>query len=97
MDRIAPNLKAFERLEKVTGKLKESSEQFDSARREAKQAKEQFKFVREKRFRRFMEAYRHISGHIDMIYKELTKSTGFPLGGTAYLSLENSEVSLLEV
>ena len=47
-------------------------------------------------FRRFHEAYTRIAESIDSIYKELTKSLSFPLGGTAYLSLENSEEPYLE-
>jgi structural maintenance of chromosome 1 len=43
--------------------------------------------VRDKRIELFMEAYNHISGRIDGIYKELTKSKTFPVGGSAYLSL----------
>jgi len=38
-----------------------------------------------------MDAFTHISGEIDGIYKELTKSLNFP-GGTAYLTLENDRV-----
>ncbi len=39
----------------------------------------------------FNRAYDHISKNIDPIYKDLTKSKAFPLGGTAYLSLEDTE------
>ncbi|KAI4340176.1 hypothetical protein MLD38_025039 [Melastoma candidum] len=38
-----------------------------------------------------MEAFSHISGNIDKIYKPLTKSSTHPLGGTAYLNLENDD------
>lgn len=38
-----------------------------------------------------MEAFNHISGNIDKIYKQLTKSGTHPLGGTAYLNLENED------
>lgn len=48
------------------------------------------------RYRRFFKAYSHISEHIDKIYKELTRSKTFPLGGTAYLSLEDSEEPYLD-
>lgn len=43
------------------------------------------------RYERFHAAFSHIAEKIDPIYKELTKSKTFPLGGTAYLSLEDSE------
>ena len=41
----------------------------------------------------FNKAYVHISDNIDKVYKELTKGKASPMGGVAYLSLEDSEVS----
>lgn len=38
-----------------------------------------------------MEAFNHISSNIDKNYKQLTKSNTHPLGGTAYLNLENED------
>ncbi|WVY97489.1 hypothetical protein V8G54_029640 [Vigna mungo] len=43
------------------------------------------------RYQLFMDAFNHISGNIDKIYKQLTKSNTHPLGGTAYLNLENDD------
>jgi len=40
----------------------------------------------------FNKAYNHISDRIDQVYKELTKGKASPMGGVAYLSLEDSEV-----
>lgn len=40
----------------------------------------------------FNKAYNHISDRIDGVYKELTKGKAAPMGGVAYLSLEDSEV-----
>lgn len=40
-----------------------------------------------------MEAYNHVSGTIQHVYQELTKSNDFPSGGKAYLTLDNNEVS----
>lgn len=42
---------------------------------------------------RFNKAYQHISERIDAVYKDLTKGPNAPLGGVAYLSLEDSEAS----
>ena len=42
-----------------------------------------------------MEAFNHISTVINKIYKQLTQSTTHPLGGTAYLSLENEDEPFL--
>jgi len=44
-----------------------------------------------------MEAFEHIKNQIDRIYKELTRSENFKQGGSAYLTLEDSEVLLLLV
>ena len=41
----------------------------------------------------FNKAYNHISERIDQVYKDLTKGKASPMGGVAYLSLEDSEVS----
>lgn len=38
-----------------------------------------------------MDAFNHIANNIDKIYKQLTKSNTHPLGGTAYLNLENED------
>ena len=43
-----------------------------------------------------MEAFNHISSIIDKIYKQLTKSNTHPLGGTAYLNLENEDDPFLQ-
>jgi structural maintenance of chromosome 1 len=40
----------------------------------------------------FNKAYSHISERIDQVYKDLTKGKASPMGGVAYLSLEDSEV-----
>lgn len=38
-----------------------------------------------------MNAFNQISTDIDAIYKQLTKDSGHPIGGTAYLSLESDD------
>jgi structural maintenance of chromosome 1 len=40
----------------------------------------------------FNKAYNHISERIDQVYKDLTKGKAAPMGGVAYLSLEDNEV-----
>jgi len=47
------------------------------------------------RYELFMGAFDHISKGIDRIYKQLTKSHTHPLGGTAYLNLENEDEPFL--
>ena len=44
------------------------------------------------RYELFMKAYNHVSENIDTVYKDLTRGKAAPMGGVAYLSLEDSEV-----
>ena len=91
LERLRPNLRALERMEGVEARQQETEREFDSSRRTVRTAKDAFNAVKRKRLQLFTKAYDHISGQIDQIYKGLTKSTNFPLGGTAYMSLEDSE------
>lgn len=87
LDQMTINTRAQERLEYSKEKLDEVAREFDIARQEAKIAREEYDKVKTKRKELFLKAFQHISGVIDSIYKELTKTKTFPLGGTAYLSL----------
>ena len=46
-----------------------------------------------KRFRSdaFVECFRHVSEALAIVYRDLTRSSKHPLGGNAYLTLDNSE------
>ncbi|KAJ3356259.1 Structural maintenance of chromosomes protein 1 [Entophlyctis luteolus] len=96
IEKIAPNMRAGEKFDDIENKLRVSAEEFENARRDAKTAKDDFMAIKNERFQKFHGAFQHISGKIDEIYKELTKSKTFPLGGTAYLSLEDSEEPYLD-
>ncbi|KAF9100480.1 Structural maintenance of chromosomes protein 1 [Mortierella sp. GBA35] len=96
IDRLAPNMKAIERLDGVEARLKQTDKEFNAARRSARTIKEQFGAVKQERFDRFQKAFTHISEKIDEIYKSLTRSAAFPMGGTAYLSLEDTEEPYLD-
>jgi len=91
LESLAPNLKAIERLDGAVERLKESADEFDTTLKDARTAASEFERVKTERTERFMTAFTHIHSQIDRIYKDLTRSAGQPLGGTAYLSLENSE------
>ena len=93
---MAPNMRAVERLEGVESRLKTTEKEFEDSRRRAKNAKEDFQDVKERRFDLFNKAFSHISEQIDPIYKELTKSASFPLGGQAYLDIEDSDEPYLD-
>lgn len=47
-------------------------------------------------YKRFYDAFSHISERIDQVYKELTKDANAPQGGTAYLTLEDNDEPYLQ-
>ncbi|KZT66248.1 cohesin complex subunit psm1 [Daedalea quercina L-15889] len=91
IERLAPNLKAMERLDDVEAKLMETEREAEKARKDSKNARDHFNDVRRRRCDLFNKAYNHISERIDQVYKDLTKGKAAPMGGVAYLSLEDSE------
>ncbi|EGO04101.1 hypothetical protein SERLA73DRAFT_102460 [Serpula lacrymans var. lacrymans S7.3] len=91
IERMAPNLKAMERLDDVEAKLVQTEREADKARKDSKTARDQFSEVKRRRCELFNKAYNHISDRIDQVYKDLTKGKASPMGGVAYLSLEDSE------
>ena len=80
---MAPNTRAIERLETVENKLRGTEKDFDEARKLARKAKEDFEDVMRHRSDLFNKAFTHISDQIAPIYRELTKSANYPLGGQA--------------
>ena len=80
---MAPNMRAIERLQGVESKLRSTEREFETARKQAKKAKDDFLAVKEKRFDLFNRAFTHISEQIGPVYKDLTKSAQLPLGGQA--------------
>ena len=93
---MAPNMRAVERLEGTESRLKTTEREFEESRKRAKKAKEDFAAVKARRFDLFNKAFGHITEQIDPIYKELTRSTSFPLGGQAYLDIEDSDEPYLD-
>ncbi|CAI6337793.1 unnamed protein product [Periconia digitata] len=85
-----PNMKAAERLVTAKEKLDQIETDFTTARKKALEAKARFEEVKDRRFELFMKAYDHIHDNILQVYQKLTESEQFPLGGTAYLDLEDS-------
>ncbi|KAB1200942.1 Structural maintenance of chromosomes protein 1 [Morella rubra] len=91
IERTAPNLKALDQYEALLKKERAVTEEFEAARKEEKEKADKFNSVKEERYKLFMDAFNHIANNIDKIYKQLTKSNTHPLGGTAYLNLENED------
>ncbi|KAG8915652.1 Structural maintenance of chromosomes protein 1 [Tulasnella sp. 408] len=93
IEKMAPNMNAFEKLDDVEAKLAATDKEADKARKQSKDAREEFNRVRKERCYRFNKAFTHISERMDKVYKDLTKGKHSPMGGIAYLSLEDSEVN----
>jgi structural maintenance of chromosome 1 len=91
IESTAPNLKALDQYEALQRKDRDATEKFEAAKKEQQEIIEKYNSVKERRQQLFMEAFDHISKGIDKIYKKLTESQTHPLGGTAYLNLENED------
>ncbi|KAG9445663.1 hypothetical protein H6P81_011791 [Aristolochia fimbriata] len=91
IERTAPNLKALDQYEALQEKERQVTEEFEAAKRVVQEIDDKYNSVKQKRYELFMDAFDHISNNIDKIYKQLTKSSTHPLGGTAYLNLENED------
>lgn len=57
------------RLDSVKDRFQLTSEEFESARRRAKKAKQAFEKIRKERYDRFMKCFDHVSTQIDDVYK----------------------------
>jgi structural maintenance of chromosome 1 len=95
LEKLNPNMRAIDRLDGVEARLKSTDKDFEDARRAAKKSKDAFTDVKEQRFDLFNKAFTHISEQIQHVYKDLTRSSAFPLGGSAYLDIEDSDAPYL--
>merc|ERR1711991_368427 len=85
------NMHASTRLDGVDDKLKECSSDLDKAQRESKDISTRFEVVKRLRQREFHDCFKRISESLSIIYKDLTRSSRHPLGGNAYLTLDNND------
>ncbi|KAI9291083.1 P-loop containing nucleoside triphosphate hydrolase protein [Neoconidiobolus thromboides FSU 785] len=96
LDKMAPNLKAALKFNDARKKSNQTEKEFNQTRQYMTELRSQFNQVKNERYNHFYKAFEHIRNAINPIYKELTRGRAFPMGGTAYLSLENSEEPYLE-
>jgi structural maintenance of chromosome 1 len=89
INKATPNMRAGERLAATEARLKQIEEHFAEARKRAVAAKKAFEDVQQKRKDLFMKAFDHISKNIGGTYTDLTKTPQYPLGGQAYLAMED--------
>lgn len=91
LDGLAPNMRANEHMSDVQAKLGEIDREAEAARERARKAVSAFEDVKQRRQDRFSHCFTHVAEKINEVYKQLTKSTTYPMGGTAYLSLEQQD------
>ncbi|KAA8499351.1 Structural maintenance of chromosomes protein 1 [Porphyridium purpureum] len=98
LEALAPNMRAAagERAEDVAQRVAEAATAFEAARERHAELQTQFNAVRDERIRRFRACFDHVSGCVDGLYKQLTRSQAYPMGGTAHLSLEAAADGSLE-
>ncbi|KAK3955322.1 RecF/RecN/SMC [Pseudoneurospora amorphoporcata] len=88
IEKLNPNMRAIERLESVKSRLESTEKDFEDSRAALKAARDAFNQVKDKRFELFNKAFTHIQEQITHVYKDLTRSDAYPLGGQAYLDIE---------
>ncbi|KAL9617966.1 MAG: hypothetical protein Q9160_007271 [Pyrenula sp. 1 TL-2023] len=96
LDKMAPNMRAMDRLDTVEAKFRATEKEFEDSRKDYIKKKEAFNTAMRRRSELFNKAFTHISDQISSIYKDLTRSTNFPIGGQAYLDIEDSDEPYLD-
>jgi len=91
IDGMTPNMKAGDAFDAVLEQLEECNEDFNDAKNAAKMATMKFEEIKQERSKKFNDAFQHIATALTTIYKDMTKSSKHPLGGNAYLSLDDAE------
>ena len=82
---------ASERFDVLVEKLKECNDELENAREVARTATLRYEEVKRMRQQLFQECYKHVSDSLGVIYKDLTRSSKHPVGGNAYLTLDNTD------
>jgi len=91
VESMTPNMRASEAFDNVIDQLDECNEDFGKAKDSAKKASRRFNQIKRDRTDKFNSAFQHVADALTNIYKDMTKSSKHPLGGKAYLSLDDSE------
>ena len=88
---IVPNMKAHEAFSAITEKLKGSDSDYQQAKDKSRNAAAEFLKIKKQRTKKFLNAFNHIDQALKTIYTDMTKSSKHPLGGNAYLTLDDNE------
>jgi structural maintenance of chromosome 1 len=91
LDKMAPNMRSADRLEQTSEKLQAVDREFNDSRKSYRKAQQDFQKVQQRRMELFNKAFNHIKDQIAPVYKDLTKSASWPLGGQAYLDVEEED------
>jgi structural maintenance of chromosome 1 len=91
LDKMAPNMRSAERLEATEARFQLVEQEHKEATTVYKKAAKAFEDVKKKRMELFNKAFAHISHQIGKVYRELTKTQSFPLGGSASLDVEDDD------
>lgn len=91
LDKMAPNMRSADRLEATSTRLNAVQKDFDDAKTAFSKVAKEFEKVRKARMDLFNKAFTHISEQIGPVYRELTKTPSFPLGGSASLDVEDDD------
>ena len=77
------NQKASDAFDTMTEKVKETVDDFNTAKEESRKANEAFNKARKTRSHKFNTAFKQIDSALTIIYTDMTKSSKHPLGGHA--------------
>jgi len=83
---LTPNMRSVDRLGAATARLQATDDAWKASKKRAADTATAFEEVRNQRANLFNKAFTHISAQIAPVYKALTRSAQFPLGGQAYLT-----------
>lgn len=91
LESVQPNMHASERYDGVVEKLRECEKELETTREAAGVIGGRFDEVKQERQQLFRECFQHVSESLGVIYRDLTRSSKHPLGGNAYLTLDNTD------
>lgn len=84
-------VQAKELFDEVSERLKETTTDYEQAKSASAKAAQAFQRIKTKRTKQFNDAFNQIDRALKTIYTDMTKSSKHPLGGKAYLSLDDTE------
>ncbi len=91
LEQMQPNLHATTRYQEVMTKLRSCNEDLETSKEKSRSRIEEYEAIRTERLHRFNECFNFVSHNLGIIYKDLTRSNEHPLGGSAYLTLDNTD------